>query len=94
LRGKEGLPCGQISPTMFDTTINLRQRRRNGPKPEACPHCGSRELVPIVYGLPGDDMMNAAKKNEITLGGCVVIVGHSPAWYCRACRKNCGVMRE
>jgi hypothetical protein len=79
---------------MLENVINLLHRRRNGPKPAACPHCGSDDLVPIVYGLPDSTMSDAASKNEISLGGCVVMLGHSPAWYCRACRKESGVVRE
>ena len=37
-----------------------------------CPKCHSVATVPLVYGKPGHDMMEAAKYGLIELGGCVV----------------------
>ena len=52
-------------------------------KPE-CPHCGSQDQVPIVYGLPTGDTFRRADRREVALGGC--IISHdSPKWQCRAC---------
>lgn len=36
-----------------------------------CPVCGSGSL-PIVYGLPGYELMEAAERGEVALGGCLV----------------------
>jgi hypothetical protein len=49
-----------------------------------CPQCGSQELIPIVYGMPGSDRMAAAERNEIALGGCVVS-DHDPTHRCSSC---------
>jgi len=76
---------------MSDHVINMQWRRGSGPKPAACPHCGGHDLVPIVYGLPGDELIAAAKNGDVSLGGCVVIGGRSPAWTCRTCHKSCGL---
>jgi hypothetical protein len=36
---------------------------------DTCPQCGGR-LVPIVYGLPGEELGEAADRGEVILGGC------------------------
>jgi len=47
-----------------------------------CPQCGSQDLVPIVYGLPGPDLSKAAQRGEVVLGGRVL---GAPNRACRAC---------
>ena len=37
---------------------------------KVCPKCGKR-LVPICYGLPGQETFEAADRKEIYLGGCM-----------------------
>ena len=59
----------------------LKRRRR------ACPKCGSRDVVPILYGLPGPETMAEAERGEIVLGGCV-ITGRDPRKRCMACGEN------
>ncbi len=49
-----------------------------------CPGCHSRRVVPVAYGLPGDELMRAAQAGRIKLGGCVVWED-APNWHCRAC---------
>jgi hypothetical protein len=40
-----------------------KKRQRKGPK--SCPKCGSLEVVPIFYGLPGGpEVMEAAKEGK------------------------------
>ena len=51
-------------------------------KHPACPKCGSEQVLPIAYGLPGPEMWEMANRGEIVLGGCVV---DSPQWSCQAC---------
>lgn len=51
---------------------------------EPCPSCGGK-LVPIAYGLPGEELMEAAQRGEVAMGGCVV-TGDDPVWQCRECR--------
>ena len=42
-------------------------------RPPKCPQCDSIERVElIVYGLPSPELMKAARRNEVTLGGCTV----------------------
>jgi transcription elongation factor Elf1 len=47
-----------------------------------CPQCGSQDVVPIVYGLPGPELMEAAARGEVMLGGCVLGLQNRG---CRAC---------
>lgn len=54
---------------------------------KACPRCGSRGVVPIGYGYPEADMMDAAEKGSIALGGCCV-TGDDPRSHCKACGED------
>ena len=57
--------------------------QRKSRKP--CPKCGSLDVVPIFYGLPGGpEVMEAAKLGKIALGGCLV-TGSDPQKQCQAC---------
>lgn len=51
----------------------------------SCPSCKSKNIIPIEYGLPGPEMVKAAEKGEIYIGGCL-ISDSNPEWHC----KNCG----
>ena len=59
---------------------------KNMKKPAACPHCGSGDIIPILYGLPTKDAREAADKGLLALGGCVG-GKESPDWLCKQCRK-------
>ncbi|MEO7572943.1 MAG: hypothetical protein ABIX10_10965 [Acidimicrobiales bacterium] len=48
----------------------------------SCPTCGQRG-IPIVYGLPDHGLMEAAQREEVALGGCMVR-GDDPAFQCAA----------
>ncbi|MCI0480533.1 MAG: hypothetical protein L0213_02970 [Candidatus Dadabacteria bacterium] len=50
----------------------------------ACPECGSHDVLPIVYGLPGPELEGKAIMGEVMLGGCVVF-GNDPDLGCRSC---------
>ncbi len=52
-----------------------------------CPKCGSLDVVPIEYGYPGPEMMDAAAKGLIELGGCCV-TDDDPRKRCRACGEE------
>ena len=54
-----------------------------------CPSCGSSKVVPIVYGMPGPELVEASKKGEVELGGCVV-TDRDPEWHCKACGHGWG----
>jgi hypothetical protein len=50
----------------------------------SCPNCRCDEVIPIVYGLPGAELLDAADRGEVKLGGCVIADGF-PTLACRAC---------
>ena len=41
-------------------------------------------IVPIVYGLPGEELLKASARREVLLGGCI-IDRDSPQWQCTEC---------
>jgi DNA-directed RNA polymerase subunit RPC12/RpoP len=61
--------------------------------PRACPRCGSRDVIPILYGYPLPETMEAAERGEIELGGCCV-TGNDPTLKCRACGEEFGGRRR
>ena len=46
--------------------------------------CGSAGVLPIVYGLPGDELAWAADRGEVVLGGCI-IESDAPTRECTVC---------
>lgn len=51
-----------------------------------CWVCGQlRPMIPIVYGLPGNALIEAADRGEVVLGGCMVPLVE-PARACGTCR--------
>ena len=55
------------------------------PKVSSCPECGKSDVVvPILYGYPSDEAMEAAERDEIVLAGCMVS-DLDPNYYCRRC---------
>jgi hypothetical protein len=56
-----------------------------------CPQCHSpAQVIPILYGLPASAAFDAAERDEIILGGCV-IDRFSPMWHCKACHEDFGL---
>lgn len=51
----------------------------------SCPECGSSEVIPIVYGMPGPDLIEAEHRGEVVIGGCAILEGYDPTHSCRAC---------
>ena len=49
-----------------------------------CPGCGSPNVLPIMYGLPGDEMIKAAELGKVKLGGCC-IYANMPTQHCGLC---------
>jgi hypothetical protein len=50
--------------------------------PACCPSCGVQAAVPIIYGLPGPELFEAAVRGELMLGGCEP---EQPNAACTAC---------
>ena len=58
-------------------------------KRRGCPKCGSRDVMPIVYGYPLPETMAAANRDEVELGGCLV-TDWDPTKMCKACGERFG----
>jgi hypothetical protein len=54
-----------------------------------CPLCQSNRVLPIVYGLPGPELLESAREGRVHLGGCVVY-RENPEWHCRKCGYEWG----
>jgi hypothetical protein len=48
-----------------------------------CPQCGARAALPILYGIPSEEMIMAAKLGQIVLGGEATIDSRR-AWRCQS----------
>jgi hypothetical protein len=59
----------------------LRLRRR---RTRPCPECGGR-AIPIGYGLPGPELIKAAERGDVHIGGCMP---GGPSWHCTACEHQ------
>ena len=55
-------------------------------KPVKCKHCGGR-VAPVLYGEPSPEMMEAADRGEVVLGGCC-ISADGPDYQCPVCGQR------
>ena len=55
-------------------------------KPVKCKHCGGR-VAPVLYGEPSPEMMDAADRGEVVLGGCC-ISADGPDYQCPVCGQR------
>ena len=65
-------------------------------KGSTCPTCKKAKLVPLIFGLPGMDLVEQEARGEIVLGGCVSSE-FPPELQCLGCsaqfyRKSEGVL--
>lgn len=44
---------------------------RKRPDLPPCPMCGAVEVIPVVFGLPGPELVERANRGEVSLGGCM-----------------------
>ncbi len=51
---------------------------------ETCPQCGSREVVPIIYGTPTEEEAEKARRGEVALAD-FVNWPEAPNKICRSC---------
>ena len=49
-----------------------------------CPKCSSKNVIPIVYGLPSPELFEKAEAGKVKLGGCCV-GENDPEIYCKDC---------
>ena len=52
-----------------------------------CPKCDSTDIVPIVYGYPGPELMEDSALRKVELGGCV-IEENAPDRHCNDCEHQ------
>lgn len=50
-----------------------------------CPNCGSDKVVPIIFGKPGQELIESADRGEVKLGGCSMPASR-PKRYCKDCK--------
>lgn len=53
------------------------------------PHCCDNAMTPIVYGMPGSELVEAAGRGEVQLGGCCVS-DDLPMFVCDRCGRTVG----
>ena len=56
-------------------------------KKRVCPECGSEDIARIVFGFPGQELMERAQRREIVLGGCW-LSDQEPQWHCKDCEDE------
>jgi GTP pyrophosphokinase len=49
-----------------------------------CVECGAGDVVPVIIGMPGPELMEAEAAGEVVLAGCIVMPDQ-PNWACRIC---------
>lgn len=50
-------------------------------------------MVPIVYGMPGPELIEASARGEVSIGGCVVH-DDMPAFICSVCEETAGRIED
>ncbi len=58
-----------------------------------CPGCGSEDVLPIVYGMPGPSLTEESLAGRVALGGCVLFPD-APDRLCRDCHHQWRVDEE
>ena len=43
----------------------------NPHRDETCPDCGGK-VLPVLYGMPGEDATKASQRGELIIGGCML----------------------
>ena len=52
-----------------------------------CPQCDSRNIVPIIYGMPGIELQELEMMGKVHLGGCG-IREEGPDRHCNDCEHQ------
>ena len=47
-----------------------------------CPECNSKDVIPIMYGMPDPEMQKKYDQGKIKLGGCSIDIDNMPDRYC------------
>jgi len=54
-----------------------------------CPQCQSKKVIPILYGMPTMEAVEASEAGKLFIGGCC-IDADSPDWHCQGCEHEFG----
>ena len=52
-----------------------------------CPNCDSRNIVPIIYGMPGMEAREEEMRGKVHLGGCCG-TENDPDRHCNDCEHQ------
>ena len=57
---------------------------------QLCPVCNKKdEVIPIIYGLPNEEMSERSDKGRVYLAGCMRLQSNcDPKWYCKRDKKR------
>jgi hypothetical protein len=61
---------------------------KSNPMGLVCKECGSRRIVPIIYGNASDEMLALALLENADLGGSFGVHVGSPLWSCNDCGES------
>ena len=53
-----------------------------------CPECSSKDVIPIMYGMPGPEMQKKYYEGKIKLGGCSIEEHDMTDRYCNDCEHE------
>ena len=53
-------------------------------QPDACPACGSANVVSILYGPPSAELKEDLERGDLVFGGCC-LSDDDPCWQCGDC---------
>lgn len=56
-------------------------------KPQKCPQCGGKAIIPILHGMPASEAFENAEQGKLRLGACCVPLD-GPDWYCKTCERE------
>ena len=80
--------CSGANTDVKNGDVEVSEKDTNGEEENpVCPECGSEDVIPIVYGKPGTELIERADKGEVILGGCV-ISDDSPFNHCNGCEHE------
>lgn len=57
------------------------------------PRCCDKPMTPIVYGIPGPELLEESLDGEVELGGCVIFED-APMFRCLRCGRTEGRLGE
>jgi hypothetical protein len=72
-----------------DDDSNSDAHRDEAPRPP-CPRCGKTDkVVPIIYGMPAEELFREQEAGLVRLGGCCLPESREgPWWYCTRDRQE------